>query len=145
MGDGARRGFPPPSTLRVAERLDLVPRGETAGILAPLAPGLTAVFGGVVGRCCEEGMRSVGTPFGGFASALLRESLLSKPEPLLSGMTGVDCCGPKRPAAAVLARRACVATGTSVSVSSSSKTGGRPGKLRLKGNVAVLVGEFPMK
>jgi hypothetical protein len=69
MGEGARRGLPAPSTLRVAERLDLVPRGETAGILAPLGLGLTAVFGGVVVRR-GDGMRSVGTPFGGWGNAV---------------------------------------------------------------------------
>jgi len=136
IGEGALRGLPPPSTLRVAERLGLVPRGVTRGILAPLALGLTAVFGGVAGRG-GDGMRA---PFGGFASALPRESLLSRPVPLESGMTGVCWCWLKRPAVAVLARRACAATGTSVSVSSSSKTGGRP-ENRLKGNVAVLVGD----
>ena len=50
MGEGALRGLPPPSTMRVAERLGLVPRGETAGNLAPLSVGLTAVLGGVAGR-----------------------------------------------------------------------------------------------
>jgi len=81
MGEGARRGLPPPSILRVAERLGLVPRGVTTGILAPLPLGLMAVFGGVAGRG-GEGEELVGTPFGGFARALPRESRLSKPVPL---------------------------------------------------------------
>jgi len=79
MGEGALRGLLLPSTLTVAERLALVPRGETIGTFALLAPEGTAVFGGVAGG---DGMRSVGTPLGGFASALLRESLLNKPAPL---------------------------------------------------------------
>jgi len=69
MGEGARRGLPEPSALTVAERLALVPRGETAGILAPSPLGLTAVFGGAAGRG-GDGMRSVGTPFGGLGNVV---------------------------------------------------------------------------
>jgi hypothetical protein len=91
MGDGALRGLPL-SPLRVAERLGLVPRGETAGSLAPLPLGVTVVLGGVAGRG-GDGTRPV--RFGGFASALPRESLLRRPVPLVcweSAMGGIGCC-----------------------------------------------------
>ena len=63
IGEGALRGLPPPSALRVAERLGLVPRGVTTGSLAPSPLGLTAVFGGAAGRG-GDGMRA---PLGGYS------------------------------------------------------------------------------
>jgi len=89
MGDGALRGLPPPSTERVAERLDRVPFEVVTGILAAIPLGLTAVLGGVLVRG-GDGPRSVFT-FGGLANVLLRESLLRRPAPLsrlASGITG---------------------------------------------------------
>lgn len=65
MGEGSRRGLPPASTLRVAERLVLVPLGVTFGSFVPKPPGLTAVLGGVAGRGGDGiPLRSVG-PLGG--------------------------------------------------------------------------------
>jgi hypothetical protein len=125
MGDGALRGFA--ISLIVADRRGLFLNG------AVLSVGLTAVFGGGVGRPLVSIV--------GFTKAeLLRESLRRRLVPRSFFGSGYVGAGfwEKRLATVALARRACAATGISASVSSSSKRGGGP-NLRLNGNVAAVV------
>jgi hypothetical protein len=85
----------------------------------------------------------------GFAKAvLLKESLRSKSLPRSCRTSGMGwLCGcAKRLAMLVLARRACVTTGISFSMSSSASRTGVVPNLRLKGKVAeVFVGELARK
>lgn len=114
MGDGALRGLA--STLMVAERRGRLSR--TNGSCLP-SVGLTAELGGALGG--DRDLMSEG-----LAKVLLIESLRKRPVPRSAWGSGMLSCGcAKRPATAVLVRRACAATGISLS-SSSSKTGAGP-------------------
>lgn len=119
IGEGARRGLE--SMLIVADRRGLPPPSREKGGSCLGSTGLTAELGGALG-----GERRAGSL--GLAKELLRESLRKMPVPRsnvlsLAGMAPCGCA--KRPAVALLARRAWAWTGGSPS-STSSKTGGGP-------------------
>lgn len=105
IGEGARRGLEP--SFIVAERRGLVSREK--GIV--LGEVLTAVFGG------GEGGPLRPSTMGLAKAPLLKESLRSRPEPRSSWGSGtvVGGCWEKRPATAVVARRAWAAAGNSSS------------------------------
>jgi len=135
MGDGALRGLWTVSGASVA-RLALT-RCGVGGFLERDGPmGETAVLGGVVGRGGE-----VLPSTGDLLKAPPSERRLSRPAPRwVSDATGIGCGGcENRSASAVVARRACIATGTSPEKSSSSSKTGGP-KVRFRGKVAFLEG-----
>jgi hypothetical protein len=139
MGDGALRGRPSAALSVAARRGDrpcATSRSRPNGVVCV---GLTAVFGGALGG---ERFPSVG-----LMKPVLRESRRKSPWPRslwASGMAVVGFCV-KRPATAVLARRACETAGRSFwSASSSSNTGGAP-NLRNGKVPGVLVGDWAKK